>query len=168
MATRWVKCIPAKVNIFAWRVWLDRLPTRLNLTQRNIQVLSSLCPICLNDHEDVSHLLFKCSLASDISRRLCRWWDLSWSPLSSYLDWLSWFKNIRMNSKSKDLLEGVFYISWWSVWNYRNQLLFSAKIPRKDVMFDDIVNRSFTWCHSRCNSSFSWSSWLQHPNLISL
>ncbi|GJV22065.1 RNA-directed DNA polymerase, eukaryota [Tanacetum coccineum] len=89
MATRWVKCVPAKVNVFAWRVWLDRLPTRLNLIRRNIKVLSSLCPVCLNDHEDVSHLMFKCSLASDISRRICCWWDLSWSPLSSYLDWLS-------------------------------------------------------------------------------
>ncbi|GKD04244.1 hypothetical protein Tco_1179218 [Tanacetum coccineum] len=29
--TRWVKSIPIKVNIFAWKVSLDRLPTRFNL-----------------------------------------------------------------------------------------------------------------------------------------
>ncbi|GJZ10726.1 RNA-directed DNA polymerase, eukaryota [Tanacetum coccineum] len=115
----------------------------------NISVLSPLCPVCSNAHEDISHLLFNCDLASDISRLICRWWDLFWSPLSSYSEWLSWFKNIRLQSKSKDLLEGVFYIAWWSIWNFRNQLLFSAKIPRKDVIFDDIVARSFTWCHSR-------------------
>ncbi|GJY52216.1 reverse transcriptase domain-containing protein [Tanacetum coccineum] len=28
--TRWVKVMPIKVNIFAWRVWLDNLPTRYN------------------------------------------------------------------------------------------------------------------------------------------
>ncbi|GKC59198.1 zinc finger CCCH domain-containing protein 19 [Tanacetum coccineum] len=31
-----------------------------------------------------------------------------------------------------------------------NQLLFSSKVPRKDVIFDDIVSRSFTWRISRC------------------
>ncbi|GJX96249.1 RNA-directed DNA polymerase, eukaryota, partial [Tanacetum coccineum] len=30
--TRWVKYIPIKINIFAWRVSLDKLPTRLNLS----------------------------------------------------------------------------------------------------------------------------------------
>ncbi|GKC09027.1 RNA-directed DNA polymerase, eukaryota [Tanacetum coccineum] len=112
VATRWVKCVPIKVNVLAWRVWLDRLPTRLNLIRRNISVLSPLCPVCSNAHEDISHLLFNCDLASDISRLICRWWDLFWSPLSSYSEWLSWFKNIRLQSKSKDLLEGVFYIAW--------------------------------------------------------
>nr|GEU97974.1 RNA-directed DNA polymerase, eukaryota [Tanacetum cinerariifolium] len=27
-ATRWVKYIPIKINVFAWRARLDRLPTR--------------------------------------------------------------------------------------------------------------------------------------------
>nr|GEX99563.1 RNA-directed DNA polymerase, eukaryota [Tanacetum cinerariifolium] len=151
VATRWVKCVPIKINVFAWRVSLDRLPTRLNLIRRNISVLSPLCSVCSNAQEDVSHLLYNCDLASGISRLVCRWWDLTWSPLSSNSEWLSWFKYIRLPSKTKDLLEGVFYISWWSVWNFRNHLLFSAKSPRKDVIFDDIVTRSFTWCHSRCN-----------------
>nr|GFC35977.1 RNA-directed DNA polymerase, eukaryota [Tanacetum cinerariifolium] len=26
-ATRWVKSIPIKINVFAWKVYLDRLPT---------------------------------------------------------------------------------------------------------------------------------------------
>ncbi|GKC23457.1 hypothetical protein Tco_1025607, partial [Tanacetum coccineum] len=29
---RWVKVIPIKINVFAWRVRLDKLPTRLNLS----------------------------------------------------------------------------------------------------------------------------------------
>ncbi|GJQ95155.1 hypothetical protein Tco_0006294 [Tanacetum coccineum] len=89
-------------------------------------------------------------------------------PLGSYADWLTWFNSIRLSTKVKDLLEGVLYITWWSLWMFRNQLLFSSKAPRKDVIFDDIVSRSFTWCLSRCNCTFSWDSWLQHPYLISL
>nr|GEV61027.1 hypothetical protein [Tanacetum cinerariifolium] len=61
--------------------------------------------------EDISHLLFRCPMASDIHRLICRWWDLSWSQIVSYMEWLSWFKDIRLGSIIKSLLEGVFYVS---------------------------------------------------------
>ncbi|GJZ95579.1 RNA-directed DNA polymerase, eukaryota [Tanacetum coccineum] len=166
--TRWVKCIPIKINVFAWRVSLDRLPTRLNLIRRGVQVPSTACPICTSDPEDISHLLFRCPMASDIHRLICRWWGLPWSPLGSYAEWLSWFKDIRLGSKVKSILEGVCYVSWWCLWIYRNQLLFATVKPRKDVIFDDIITSSFTWCNARSKFSFSWDCWLQHPNLISL
>ncbi|GKD36964.1 hypothetical protein Tco_1257171 [Tanacetum coccineum] len=35
-------------------------------------------------------------------------------------------------------------------------VLFAAQPPRKDIIFDDIVTRSFLWCHARCNKAFSW------------
>lgn len=165
---KWVKYVPIKINVFAWKVFIDRLPTRSNSQHRGVQVLDSLCPICSSTQEDSSHLFFSCSLVTDVVRLVCRWWNLSWSPLGSYSDWLIWFNSIRLSSKVKGLLEGVFSVSWWSVWIFRNQLLFSTQVPRKDVIFDDIVSRSFTWCHSRCNRIFSWDSWLQHPYLISL
>ncbi|GJW98801.1 RNA-directed DNA polymerase, eukaryota [Tanacetum coccineum] len=167
-ATRWVKYVPIKINVFAWKVFLDRLPTRSNLQHRDVLVSDILCPLCSSTQEDSSHLFFSCRLATDIVRLVCHWWNLSWTPLGSYADWLNWFNSIRLSSKVKDLLEGVLYITWWSVWMFRNQLLFSSKAPRKDVIFDDIVSRSFTWCLSRCNCTFSWDSWLQHPYLISL
>ena len=167
-ATRWIKSILIKINVFAWKVYLDRLPTRMNMLSWGVYVSSLLCPICNSDHEDTSHLLFSCVMASDVVRLLCRWWDLVWMPLGSYSEWLSWFNSVRLGSKVKGMLEGVFYVTWWCLWNFRNQLLFAAKKPRKDVIFDEIVARSFNWCSSRCSSSFSWDSWLQHPFLISL
>ncbi|GKB87372.1 RNA-directed DNA polymerase, eukaryota, partial [Tanacetum coccineum] len=130
--TRWVKCIPIKINVFAWRVSLDRLPTRLNLIRRGVQVPSTACPICTSYPEDISHLLFRCPMASDIHRLICRWWGLPWSPLGSYAEWLSCFKDIRLGSKVKSILEGVCYVSWWCLWIYRNQLLFATVKPRKD------------------------------------
>nr|GEX95347.1 RNA-directed DNA polymerase, eukaryota [Tanacetum cinerariifolium] len=45
-ATRWVKYIPIKINVFAWRARLDHLPTRSNLVRRGVVLDSSLCPLC--------------------------------------------------------------------------------------------------------------------------
>ncbi|GJZ43920.1 RNA-directed DNA polymerase, eukaryota [Tanacetum coccineum] len=166
-ATRWVKYVPIKINVFAWKVFLDRLPTRSNLQHRGVLVSDLLCPLCSSAQEDSSHLFFSCRLATDIVRLVCRWWNLSWTPLGSYADWLNWFNSIRLSSKVKDLLEGVLYITWWSVWMFRNQLLFSSKAPRKDVIFDDIVSRSFTWCLSRfVTSEFELSSSLPASKLF--
>nr|GEX56235.1 RNA-directed DNA polymerase, eukaryota [Tanacetum cinerariifolium] len=35
-AMRWAKSILIKINVFAWKVYLDRLPTRLNLIRRGV------------------------------------------------------------------------------------------------------------------------------------
>ncbi|GJR46466.1 RNA-directed DNA polymerase, eukaryota [Tanacetum coccineum] len=166
--TRWIKSIPIKVNVFAWKLYLDRLPTRSNLSRRNVSLPSLACPLCDHVLEDSSHLFFGCSVAKDIQKLICRWWNLDVHPYESYEDWLSWFKSIRLGSKAKEVLEGVFYVSWWSLWNFRNQFLFASHIPRKDAIFDNIVLRSFYWCVARCNRTLNWVSWLQHPFLIPL
>nr|GEW95698.1 RNA-directed DNA polymerase, eukaryota [Tanacetum cinerariifolium] len=72
--TRWIKSIPIKINIFAWKLCLDRLPTRVNLAKRNVAVASLLCPLC--DSEDAAHLFFRCDMAKDVMFLVSRWWDL--------------------------------------------------------------------------------------------
>ncbi|GJX38186.1 RNA-directed DNA polymerase, eukaryota [Tanacetum coccineum] len=74
--TRWIKTIPIKVNIFAWKVSLDRLPTRSNLARRGVLVPSSSCLICNVSDEDLAHLLFRCDLAIEVTRLVYRWWNL--------------------------------------------------------------------------------------------
>nr|GEW11737.1 RNA-directed DNA polymerase, eukaryota [Tanacetum cinerariifolium] len=167
-ATRWVKYIPIKINVFAWRARLDHLPTRSNLVRRRVVLDSSLCPLCGLVPKDIHHVLFRYDTAKLVFRRICRWWDLDWHDLLSFSNWNACFFAIRLLSRIKLILEGVFYVAWWHLWVYRNQSIFAATPPRRSVIFDDIVSCSFTWCASRCNSSFSWESWLKNPNLISL
>ncbi|GJW91008.1 hypothetical protein Tco_0168561 [Tanacetum coccineum] len=38
--TRWIKAVPIKVNIHAWKVRMDCLPTRLNISRRGIDIPS--------------------------------------------------------------------------------------------------------------------------------
>ncbi|GJX28238.1 RNA-directed DNA polymerase, eukaryota [Tanacetum coccineum] len=96
--TRWIKAMPIKINIFAWRARKDCLPTRMNLVQRDINIDSVLCPVCVTNDEDAHHLFFRCDLAQHVLRRLCRWWDLDTYGWSSFHDWLSWFSTIRSSS----------------------------------------------------------------------
>nr|GEV28411.1 RNA-directed DNA polymerase, eukaryota [Tanacetum cinerariifolium] len=56
--TRWVKVVPIKINVFAWRVRLDKLPTRLNLSLRGVEIPSIMCSLCNSSVESASHLFF--------------------------------------------------------------------------------------------------------------
>ncbi|GJR02266.1 RNA-directed DNA polymerase, eukaryota [Tanacetum coccineum] len=141
--TRWVKCIPIKVNVFAWRARRDRLPTRLNLSRRGVAVDSSLCPLCDIAVEDNHHVFFCCNLAKSVIRKICLWWDLDSHVFSSFSDWDGWFLFIRMSSSIKSILECVFCVAWWRLWMFQNQLIFDASPPRRSVVFDDIVSWSF-------------------------
>nr|GEW33336.1 RNA-directed DNA polymerase, eukaryota [Tanacetum cinerariifolium] len=110
--SRWVKHIPIKVNVLAWKISMDRLPTRVNWHRCGVQVSSISCPICCEALENLDHLLFCCDLAEDIARSICNWWGLVWNPIDSYRSWLSWFNLVQLQSSLKQVLEGVFYTSW--------------------------------------------------------
>nr|GEU65074.1 RNA-directed DNA polymerase, eukaryota [Tanacetum cinerariifolium] len=67
------------------------------------------------EEEDVSHLFFLRDVAIDVSRLIFCWWNVTWSPIGYYLDWLSWFNLIRLGSNVKGLLEGIFCVAWLEV-----------------------------------------------------
>nr|GFA62830.1 RNA-directed DNA polymerase, eukaryota [Tanacetum cinerariifolium] len=100
-ATRWAKYVPIKVNVFAWRAHLDRLLTRDNLAKRGVIMDSSLCSICGLFLENAQHLFFGCGLARSIAIRICHWWNLNWTEISSFAEWNSWFASIRLSAKLK-------------------------------------------------------------------
>ncbi|GJX68534.1 RNA-directed DNA polymerase, eukaryota [Tanacetum coccineum] len=141
----WRKIVPIKVNILAWKVKLDVLPTRFNLSKRGLDINFILCPICEKYAGSSSHLFFACSMVRDIYRKIASWWDVNSPRVYSFEEWEVWMSSLVLSSKRKQLLEGVTYIAWWLIWNFRNKLVFGSTIPSKVVLFDDIVAHSFQW-----------------------
>ncbi|GJT75163.1 RNA-directed DNA polymerase, eukaryota, reverse transcriptase zinc-binding domain protein [Tanacetum coccineum] len=82
--TRWLTEVPIKINIHAWKVKLDGLPSRLNISKRGISIDSILCPSCELAVESSSHTFFQCKIATDLFRLITQWWDVSFVDLSSY------------------------------------------------------------------------------------
>ncbi|GKC60500.1 RNA-directed DNA polymerase, eukaryota [Tanacetum coccineum] len=166
--TRWIKEVPIKVNILAWKVKINGLPTRLNLSKRGIDIESILCPICEQHVESVSHIFFTCHLSREIFRGISRWWQIDASDISCYEEWLHWLLNLRISSNHRKLLEGVCFVSWWYIWNFRNKYIFGPSRPMKAVILDEIIASSFLWCNHRSKFSFSWIDWIKNPHLMSL
>ncbi|GJX03841.1 RNA-directed DNA polymerase, eukaryota, reverse transcriptase zinc-binding domain protein, partial [Tanacetum coccineum] len=82
--TRWIKAVPIKVNIHAWKVKLDILPTRLNISKRGMDIESILCPLCEKNVESSSHIFFTCPISREIFRKVLLWWEIDVVMVSSY------------------------------------------------------------------------------------
>lgn len=63
VATRWVNLVLIKINVFSWKLVLDKLPIRLNLYKGGLDVPSLCCLICKNGVKLLNHLFFSCPLA---------------------------------------------------------------------------------------------------------
>nr|GEY13946.1 RNA-directed DNA polymerase, eukaryota [Tanacetum cinerariifolium] len=133
--TRWIKCVPIKVNIFAWKVFLDRLPTSSNLSRRGVAIASLSYPNCNVESEDTTHLFFRCGLAKDVMWLVCQWWNLGLQTYNSYSDWLAWFKSVRLGSKIKDALEGVFLRYLVELMEFQESLPFCSYKTAKILYF---------------------------------
>ncbi|GJY69777.1 RNA-directed DNA polymerase, eukaryota, reverse transcriptase zinc-binding domain protein [Tanacetum coccineum] len=119
--TRWIKYVPIKVNVHAWKVKTNSFPTRLNV--------SIMCAICDNGVETSRHLFFYCCMVRQIIHKITRWWDVPYVDVESYEDWYNWLVNLRISSMHKQMFQGVFYVMWWHLWSFRNKLIFDSKPP---------------------------------------
>ncbi|GKE04395.1 RNA-directed DNA polymerase, eukaryota, reverse transcriptase zinc-binding domain protein, partial [Tanacetum coccineum] len=106
--TSWIKVVPIKVNIHAWRVKLDYLPTRLNLSRRGMDLDSIFCPSCNLAVESTDHIFFGCSMVKEIYKKIACWWDINLLAMSSYEEWWSWFISLHLSTKIKMVLISYF------------------------------------------------------------
>ncbi|GJV88789.1 RNA-directed DNA polymerase, eukaryota, reverse transcriptase zinc-binding domain protein, partial [Tanacetum coccineum] len=146
-ATRWVKSVPLKVNIMAWKIKMDGLPTRMNISRRGIEIDSIVCPICNSGAESSCHIFFQCNLVRQLARKISSWWNVDYVDVSSYEEWYTWLVSLRLQANLKAVFEGIFYCLWWSVWMFRNKILFEKDTPSQARIFDNIVSNSYYWLY---------------------
>ncbi|GKC02796.1 RNA-directed DNA polymerase, eukaryota, reverse transcriptase zinc-binding domain protein [Tanacetum coccineum] len=125
VATRWNRLVPTKVNVLFWRLNLNRIPTRVNLDRRGIDIGLVLCPVCDHDVETSNNLFFSYEMAVDLWVLVARWWELDIPVASSVSKWVAWIDSVRLPSKVRNCLDVVALTLMWLIWCFRNKLLFS-------------------------------------------
>ncbi|GJV29789.1 RNA-directed DNA polymerase, eukaryota, reverse transcriptase zinc-binding domain protein [Tanacetum coccineum] len=74
--TLWNTLVPKKVNVFVWRALRGRLPVRVVLDKREIDLDSVLCPCCNDSVETCAHSLVTCDLAMSVWAKVFNWWKV--------------------------------------------------------------------------------------------
>jgi len=114
----WKVKVSSKVSFFGWRLLRDRLPTKVNLRKRHVEINDPMCPFCKSSEEDAAHLFFSCS------KILPLWWEaLSWTNISG-----TFFQCPRQHFLQHALgkTSGVWFQRWqcwwisltWNIWQH--------------------------------------------------
>ena len=70
----WLKVVPLKVNLFVWRLFMNKLPTKDNLYRRDVIDASHLtCAALCGELEDRDHLFFCCDVYGRIWLLVSKW-----------------------------------------------------------------------------------------------
>ncbi|GKV19580.1 hypothetical protein SLEP1_g29819 [Rubroshorea leprosula] len=80
----WSPLMPSKVSIFAWRLFLNQLPTKDNLILHGVNLSSKPnCVLCGDYIEDLNHIFATCQYSQNIWNRICNWWGVHFIPTSN-------------------------------------------------------------------------------------
>ncbi|GJX20869.1 putative RNA-directed DNA polymerase [Tanacetum coccineum] len=140
---KWNSWIPKKVNIMAWRASLDRLATRSNLMARGVILLSINCPFCGLEPEVLDHVLVRCHRVCGIWRKVWSWWNLPppvTFPSFSAVEVASGKVKFQGGAILSKATNGVFLITLWTIWNWRNRLIHATGDDIGSIMNDDIFS----------------------------
>ncbi|PWA95070.1 60S ribosomal protein L16, mitochondrial [Artemisia annua] len=70
------KILPLEVYISSWRITKERLPTRVNLDRRGIDMDAVHCLICDEDLETDLHLFVTCNVPLKLRGKVLNWWNI--------------------------------------------------------------------------------------------
>nr|GEW08142.1 hypothetical protein [Tanacetum cinerariifolium] len=140
---RWNSWIPKKINVTVWKACLNRLATRPNPIARGVTLPSFNFPLCDSKVEDIENILVKCPNVRNL--------------------------NIQGCLKIVKAINGVFQITLWAVWSWRNRLTHAIgygiiKIKNEDI-FLGIQSISKIWMSARIRSNVKtkWKCWVAKP-----
>ncbi|KAJ0508307.1 putative reverse transcriptase zinc-binding domain-containing protein [Helianthus annuus] len=150
-----------KVNILCWRLTLDRLPTRMALVRRGINISSSVCPLCCEVDESIDHLFSSCFVSSTVWQNISAWCGLSPALLFSTDDVLGMHNCIRNGQVKQKLVQCVVKIGCWLIWKHRNEVVFKSARVNIGSILDDLRTTGFLWIKNRSKLDIEWEQWVQ-------
>ncbi|KAL0434415.1 UNVERIFIED_CONTAM: hypothetical protein Slati_2775800 [Sesamum latifolium] len=109
----WLAKVPPRVQLFAWRMCKNALPTSESLARRGVRVEEG-CPLCISAEESLEHTMLRCPF----SRQAWALALIPWTLVSQFQgtaeDWLCLGKD-NFN---------LLLIICCSIWGAPNKMLF--------------------------------------------
>jgi hypothetical protein len=164
----WKSPAPSKVVVFSWQLILDRIPTRLNLSLRGVQIPSGGlgCVFCDAQLESSVHLFLSCPSILPVWYQVSRWfgWEFV-SPLGLAQQFLS-FTGLGRGKRVRIGLLLVWHAVIWTIWTSRNDLIFSGGALSEEPVVDRAKLLAWKWFLAKCPASpCSFYEWELHPVL---
>lgn len=114
-----------RAELVTWFIIQKRLNTRDRLCSLNIiPENQTACLLCNEVIEAVSHLFFECKISWKLWSECFLWWNMCWvfhnQPCVFFEDWMG----VPFYDFEKKLWRSMLYVVLWSIWEYRNHIVF--------------------------------------------
>jgi len=107
-----IEQIPLRINIFIWRLFLNRLATKMNMFRRNIfDYNDSLCTTTCGMVEDQDHLFFICAFYNQLWLLISGWLGFSTTLHGSLIEHSTQFGGLGGFSNKSLLAFNTIWIS---------------------------------------------------------
>ncbi|XP_071728090.1 uncharacterized protein [Rutidosis leptorrhynchoides] len=156
--------VPQKVAIFIWRAIRRRIPVRIELDKRGMDLDSVRCPLCDDDVESIDHSLIFCRYAMDIWVRVYNWWGLGTVTNLSISEVFRGKCNRSLSPIWSRIWQSIEWTCGYMIWKNRNQKVFSNSSWCGATGLMEIQLKSFEWISSRLkNHRLDWLGWISNP-----
>ncbi|KAJ0704409.1 putative reverse transcriptase zinc-binding domain-containing protein [Helianthus annuus] len=156
----WSSWVPNKCNIFMWRAFLDRLPTKVALVRRNIAIENQLCVWCGTYDESIEHVLTGCVTSMGVWSAIATCCKIPRPFVFHVKDLVDLHDQSGVLGVKKTLLHGIIIITCWRLWRARNEKLFNSKNSNVVEMVADIKSLGFLWYKHRFKEGVvDWRRW---------
>jgi hypothetical protein len=164
----WLKSVPLKVNLFVWRLFLNRLPTKDNLHRRGVLGATQItCVSSCGSVETADHLFFLCDFYGQLWHLLSNWLGTQVALSGSALHHSAQFCGLGGGSRRSTVLLLIIWVAAiYAIWNDRNKRIFKDGNDSLATLLERIKLYSFWWLKSSyVLFDFDYSFWRQNPLL---
>jgi hypothetical protein len=162
----WLKAVPLKVNLFVWRLFLNRLPTKDNLFRRGaIDAAQLSCAALCGDLEDRDHLFFRCGVYGRIWLLISKWLGFESAFNATPSTHAYQFCGLGDFSKNSRTVFAILWISvLFVVWKDRNNRIFQNRSDQIETLAEKVKLQTFWWLKSHYTLfDFDYSFWRLNP-----
>ncbi|XP_071740259.1 uncharacterized protein [Rutidosis leptorrhynchoides] len=155
---------PLENWIFIWRAKLNKIPVRIELDKRGIDLHSVRCPVCDVDLESVHHILINCNYAKEVWKLVYKWWNINLHINPSVADVFDINQSALSSKYGKQIWQAVSWITDYMIWKNRNDRVFGNNALSPARLVDEIQIKGFEWISNRWRKGHvSWHTWLANP-----
>lgn len=162
----WLKAVPLKVNIFVWRLFLNRLATKDNLYRRRVLDGDNvMCSTMCGGEEDRDHLFFRCDFYGRLWLLVSEWIGIATVSHGDAFSHSDHFGNLGgFSHRSKTAFAIIWIAVLFVIWKDRNNRIFNNQVTQLVALAEKVKLQTFWWLKANfILFDFDYPSWRRQP-----
>ena len=150
------KAFPSVVTV-AWRIQMDRLPTRVCLSRRGVLMETTLCALCQTKEESCQHLFLDCKYAYQV-------WSILFVQHNDIMTHFESFNLFQVSHNQNLVWKGVWTAVVKCIWDHKNLVVFKQGVVDAEGMFQQAQIKYWQWMkHKTYSFNYSLVDWVLNP-----